>query len=94
MVNLLYEERQQKLKDAIGEEKIRIAEEVESLREAVEKKRELKQLQKVDQHLANIDVEFYKLRDDLSLRISMRICSPTFLPLSRSWMRSSQYTVS
>jgi hypothetical protein len=65
MVNLLYEERQQKLKDAIGEEKIRIAEEVESLREAVEKKRELKQLQKVDQHLANIDVEFYKLRDDL-----------------------------
>ena len=65
MVNLLYEERQQKLKEAIGEEKIRIAEEVESLREAVEKKRELKQLQKVDQHLANIDVEFYKLRDDL-----------------------------
>ena len=65
MVNLLYEERQQKLKDAIGEEKIRIAEEVESLREAVEKKRELKQLQRVDQHLANIDVEFYKLRDDL-----------------------------
>ena len=65
MVNLLYEERQQKLKEAIGEEKIKIAEEVESLREAVEKKRELKQLQKVDQHLANIDVEFYKLRDDL-----------------------------
>jgi len=65
MVNLLYEERQQKLKQAIGEEKIRIAEEVESLREAVEKKRELKQLQRVDQHLANIDVEFYKLRDDL-----------------------------
>ena len=65
MVNLLYEERQQKLKDAIGEEKIRIAEEVESLRETVEKKRELKQLQRVDQHLANIDVEFYKLRDDL-----------------------------
>jgi hypothetical protein len=65
MVNLLYEERQQKLKEAIGEEKIRIAEEVESLREAVEKKRELKQLQRVDQHLANIDVEFYKLRDDL-----------------------------
>ena len=65
MVNLLYEERQQKLKEAIGEEKIRIAEEVESLRETVEKKRELKQLQKVDQHLANIDVEFYKLRDDL-----------------------------
>ena len=65
MVNLLYEERQQKLKDAIGEEKIRIAEEVESLREAVEKKRELRSLQKVDDHLANIDVEFYKLRDDL-----------------------------
>lgn len=65
MVNLLYEERQQKLKEAIGEEKIRIAEEVESLRETVEKKRELKQLQRVDQHLANIDVEFYKLRDDL-----------------------------
>ena len=65
MVNLLYEERQQKLKEAIGEEKIRIAEEVESLREAVEKKRELKQLQRVDQNLANIDVEFYKLRDDL-----------------------------
>ena len=65
MVNLLYEERQQKLKEAIGEEKIRIAEEVESLRETVERKRELRQLQKVDQHLANIDVEFYKLRDDL-----------------------------
>lgn len=65
MVNLLYEERQQKLKVAIGEEKIRIAEEVESLREAVEKKRELRSLQKVDDHLANIDVEFYKLRDDL-----------------------------
>jgi len=65
MVNLLYEERQQKLKDAIGEEKIRIAEEVETLRETVDKKRELRQLQKVDQHLANIDVEFYKLRDDL-----------------------------
>jgi len=65
MVNLLYEERQQKLKQAIGEEKIRIAEEVESLREVVDKKRELRQLQKVDEHLANIDVEFYKLRDDL-----------------------------
>ena len=65
MINLLYEERQQKLKEAIGEEKIRIAEEVESLREAVDKKRELKQLQRVDQHLANIDVEFYKLRDEL-----------------------------
>lgn len=65
MINLLYEERQQKLKDAIGEEKIRIAEEVESLREAVERKRELRQLKRVDQHLANIDVEFYKLRDEL-----------------------------
>ena len=65
MVNLLYEERQQKLKEAIGEEKIRIAEEVETLRETVERKRELRQLQRVDQHLANIDVEFYKLRDDL-----------------------------
>jgi len=65
MVNLLYEERQQKLKEAIGEEKIRIAEEVETLRETVEKKRELRQLQKVDAHLASIDVEFYKLRDDL-----------------------------
>ncbi len=73
MVNLLYEERQQKLKYAIGEEKIRIAEEVESLRESVEKKRELKQLQKVDQHLANIDVEFYKLRDDLVENINEKM---------------------
>ena len=46
MVNLLYEERQQKLKDAIGEEKIRIAEEVESLREAVEKKENLDHFKK------------------------------------------------
>jgi len=73
MVNLLYEERQQKLKDAIGEEKIRIAEEVESLREVVDKKRELRQLHKVDQHLANIDVEFYKLRDDLVENINEKM---------------------
>jgi hypothetical protein len=65
MINLLYEDRQQKLKNAIGEEKIRIAEEVESLREAVENKRQLRQLQRVDEHLSNIDVEFYKLRDEL-----------------------------
>ncbi len=73
MVNLLYEERQQKLKVAIGEEKIRIAEEVETLRETVDKKRELRQLQKVDQHLANIDVEFYKLRDDLVENINEKM---------------------
>ena len=73
MVNLLYEERQQKLKEAIGEEKIRIAEEVESLREAVDKKRELRQLQRVDQHLANIDVEFYKLRDELVENINQEM---------------------
>ena len=73
MVHLLYEERQQKLKESIGEEKIRIAEEVESLREVVDKKRELRQLHKVDQHLANIDVEFYKLRDDLVENINEKM---------------------
>lgn len=73
MINLLYEERQQKLKEAIGEEKIRIAEEVESLREAVDRKRELRQLQRVDQHLANIDVEFYKLRDELVENINQEM---------------------
>ena len=65
MINLLYEERQQKLKEAIGEEKIKIAEEVENIREVVEKKKELKQLKRVDEHLSNIDVNFYRLRDEL-----------------------------
>ena len=47
------------------EESINISEELESLYETVKKKRELRQLQKVDEHLSNIDANFYKLRDEL-----------------------------
>lgn len=47
------------------EDSINITEELESLHETVKKKRELRQLQRVDEHLSNIDVNFYRLRDEL-----------------------------
>jgi len=51
--------------DVVEDNKERINEEIENLREVIEKKRELRQLQKVDQHLSNVDGDFYRLRDEL-----------------------------
>jgi len=51
--------------DVVEDDKQRINEEIENLREVIEKKRELRQLQKVDQHLSNVDGDFYRLRDEL-----------------------------
>jgi len=50
-----------------------ITEELESLHETVKKKRELRQLQKVDEHLSNIDANFYRLRDELIENINQEM---------------------
>ena len=50
--------------------KTQIANEVESLRESVADKRELRHLQRVDKHLAGVNVEFYRLRDELVEQIN------------------------
>ena len=50
--------------------KTQIANEVESLRGSVAEKRELRHLQKVDKHLAGVNVEFYRLRDELVEQIN------------------------
>ena len=55
------------------EDSINITEELESLHETVKKKRELRQLQKVDEHLSNIDANFYRLRDELIENINQEM---------------------
>ena len=50
--------------------KTQLANEVETLRESVAEKRELRSLQRVDKHLAGVNVEFYRLRDELVEQIN------------------------
>jgi len=50
--------------------KTQLANEVEQLRESVAEKRELRSLQRVDKHLAGVNVEFYRLRDELVEQIN------------------------
>ena len=56
--------------DRVTDVKHALAEEVKELRDVVEAKKEIRNLQRVDKHLAGANADFYRLRDELVEQIN------------------------